>query len=520
MPLDRVDAVIFDVDGVITDTASVHAAAWRRMFDAFLASRARRTDEAFVPFDAEEDYRQFVDGKPRYDGVRSFLASRGIVLPEGDPTDPSDRETVCGLGSRKNELFLEQLREHGAEPYRSTTELVRELVRRGVGVAAVSASRNMSEVLEAAGVAELFPVRVDGVIADELRLPGKPHPAAFLEAARRLDVEPSRAAVVEDARSGVEAAARGGFAFVIGVDRTGDGDALRTAGADIVVPDLAELEVESDVGSAPSSIRTLPLALDHAEAVARRIGGRRPAVFLDYDGTLTPIVERPEAATLSSASRRSIRAFAARFPVAVVSGRDLADVRAMVDVDGIAYAGSHGFDLMHPDGRAEQLAVDFLPDLDAAERELAPRLEQVPGARLERKRFAIAIHERQVDDDRLTDVEAAVSAVAVTHPRLRRTGGKKVVELRPAIDWDKGKAVLWLLETLRMDDAAHVPIYVGDDETDEDAFQAIREVGLGVVVRGEGDDRTTFARFALRDPDEVLAFLRLIADAAGGERGP
>ncbi|HEX6131731.1 MAG TPA: beta-phosphoglucomutase family hydrolase, partial [Actinomycetota bacterium] len=278
LPLVGLDAVIFDVDGVITDTASIHAAAWRRMFDAFLAARAQRTHAAFVPFDAEEDYRRYVDGKSRYDGVRGFLGSRGIVLPEGDPTDPSGRETVCGLGNRKNQLFLGQLREHGAEPYRSTIELVRELVRRGIRVAAVSASRNLSEVLQAAGIAELFPVRVDGVIADELGLAGKPDPAVFLEAARRLDVEPSRAAVVEDARSGVEAAARGGFAFVIGIDRTGDGDALRAAGADVVLQDLAELGIDAPPGAAPSSSRTLPLALVEADAIIRRIAGKRPAV--------------------------------------------------------------------------------------------------------------------------------------------------------------------------------------------------------------------------------------------------
>ncbi len=513
LTLDRLEAVIFDMDGVITDTASVHAAAWKRLFDAHLWERSERTGESFVPFDADEDYRRYVDGKPRYDGVRSFLASRGIELPEGDPGDPPDRETVCGLGNRKNELFLENLREHGAEPYPSTVRLLHELSGRGVKTAAISASKNMSEVLEAAGVADLFPVRVDGVVAAELGLPGKPDPAVFVEAARRLGIDPSRAAVVEDALSGVEAGRRGGFALVIGVDRTGDSDGLRAAGADVVVGDLGELELEPG----RSSIRDLPLSLEREGEIRELLRDRRPVVFLDYDGTLTPIVERPEDALIPASTRGAIERLATLIPVAIVSGRDLADVRRMVGVEGIAYAGSHGFDLVRPDGSTDQRAREFLPDLDAAERELSPRLEPVPGARIERKRFAVAVHFRQVAEGSVAQVEAAVAEVAAAHPRLRRTGGKKVFELRPDVDWDKGKALLWLLQALGLEGSEQLPIYLGDDETDEDAFRAIGERGLGVVVRGEGDDRPTLARYALRDPDEARAFLELLADQASGK---
>jgi len=516
LPLERIDAVIFDMDGVITDTASAHAAAWKRLFDAYLRERAERTGGPFVPFDADADYRRYIDGRPRYDGVRAFLAARGIHLPEGDPDDSPDRETVCGLGNRKNELFLEHLREHGAEPYASTVELVRELERRGVRTAAISASQNMSEVLEAAGVGELFPVRVDGLVADELGLPGKPDPAVFVEAARRLGVEPSRAAVIEDALSGVEAGRRGGFALVVGVDRTGDAEGLRAAGADVVVGDLGEL----DLGATGSNVRDLPLALERAGEIRGLLSGRRPVVFLDYDGTLTPIVERPEDATLPARTRAAIERLAALLPVAVVSGRDLADVRRMVGVQGIAYAGSHGFDLVRPDGSADQRAREYLPDLDAAERELRPRLERVPGARIERKRFAVAVHHRRVDEELVPAVEAAVAEVAAAHPRLRRTGGKKVFELRPDVDWDKGRALLWLLEALGLEDPKHLPVYVGDDETDEDAFRAVRDGGLGVIVRGEGDDRPTLARYALRDPEEARAFLDLVAGAASPEGTP
>lgn len=252
IPIDRIRAVVFDMDGVVTDTASVHAAAWKRLFDEYLETRADRTDGPFVPFDQNEDYRRYVDGRPRYDGVRAFLTSRGIDLPEGDPSDPRDRETVCGLGNRKNDYFLAHLREHGAEPYPSTVTLVRDLRARGIRTAIISASRNMTVVLEVAGLADLFEVRVDGVTSAEAGLPGKPDPAIFLEAVRRLGEAPERAVVVEDAIAGVEAGRRGGFALVVGVDRTGDPDSLRSAGADVVVSDLEELRIvdpeEEDTG--------------------------------------------------------------------------------------------------------------------------------------------------------------------------------------------------------------------------------------------------------------------------------
>jgi beta-phosphoglucomutase family hydrolase len=231
------DAVVFDMDGVVTDTASVHARAWKRLFDEVLAERGQ------PPFDIETDYRRYVDGKPRSAGIRDFLASRGITLPEGDPDDPPERETVAGLGNRKNGYFLTELREQGAKPYPTTVELVRRLGEKGIGTAIISASRNMDEVLKSAGLADLFRVRVDGNEAARLGIPGKPDPAVFLEAASRLGAEPARAAVVEDAIAGVEAGRRGRFGLVVGVDRTGDADGLRRAGADVVVSDLGELEI-------------------------------------------------------------------------------------------------------------------------------------------------------------------------------------------------------------------------------------------------------------------------------------
>jgi alpha,alpha-trehalase len=235
------DAVLFDLDGVLTDTAKVHAASWKRMFDVFLQVWADEHNEPFQPFDIETDYTTYVDGKPRYEGVRSFLASRSINLPYGQPQDPPNHRTICGLGNRKNDLFNEVLATDGVEAYAGSVAMVHHIRRQGLKTAVVSSSRNCQAVLDAAELAELFEVRVDGEVAVRLHLAGKPAPDTFLNAAAQLGVVPKRAVVVEDALSGVQAGRDGGFGLVIGIERHGEADDLLANGADIVVTDLGEL---------------------------------------------------------------------------------------------------------------------------------------------------------------------------------------------------------------------------------------------------------------------------------------
>jgi beta-phosphoglucomutase family hydrolase len=236
-----VRACLFDLDGVLTKTAIVHAAAWKQMFDDYLRERAGRSGDEFVPFDATADYGEYVDGKPRYDGVRSFLASRGIELSEGSGDDPPGAETIHGLGNRKNELVLRLIREQGVEAYPGSVRYLHATRDAGLRRAVVSSSTNCRDVLVAAGIEALFEVRIDGVVAEREGLKGKPAPDTFLAGARALGVDPGEAAVFEDALAGVAAGRAGGFACVVGVDRVGHAKALSEHGATVVVRDLAEL---------------------------------------------------------------------------------------------------------------------------------------------------------------------------------------------------------------------------------------------------------------------------------------
>jgi trehalose 6-phosphate phosphatase len=503
-----VDAVLFDLDGVVTQTVRLHAAAWKELFDGYLHQRATREHKVFQPFDADADYRRYVDGKPRYAGVESFLKSRDIGLPYGDSADSPERETVCGLGNKKDDIFLRRLKTQGVEVFKSTVALIHSLNARGIKTAVVSSSKNCAAVLEAAGLADLFMVRLDGVDVARLKLKGKPDPDIFLKAAERLSVGPARAVVIEDAIAGVQAGRNGNFGLVIGVARQGNHAALQQNGADIVVGDLDEIDLDGGKACAVRNTLDLPSALDRWEEIARRLQSRRVAAFLDYDGTLTPIVDRPDQALLSEGMRRSVAALAERCPVAIISGRDRADVQRLVQIDTLVYAGSHGFDIVGPHGMQTRYehGTDLVPIVERAEEELRQRLAGVKGVLVEHKKFSVAIHVRSVDPAEERAVEAIVDDVLAGHPELRKGYGKKVFELQPRLDWHKGHAVRWVLRALGLDGPDVLPLYIGDDLTDENAFEAVAERGLGIVVAAAS--RSTSASYVLKNPDEVHLFLR------------
>lgn len=484
-------AVILDLDGVITQTARLHARAWKQMFDEYLPQQQ-------APFTLDVDYYTYVDGKPRYEGVRSFLASRGIELPQGTPEDPPEKKTICGLGNRKNTIFLKLLEKEGVEIYTDTVEQIQRWREQGVKTAVISSSRNCEAILKTAALTNLFDVKVDGVDSERLELKGKPAPDIFWQAARQLGVKPEQAIVVEDAIAGVEAGRAGGFKQVVGVVRDGNSEALRAHGADLVVRDLRVLS------------NIFRSALEHLDEIEHRLGDRHLALFTDYDGTLTPIVKRPEEATLSEEMRSLLQQLAKRGTLAVISGRDLADVQNLVKLENLYYAGSHGFEIAGLNGMHEQQkdAQACLKDLEDAERELCDRLREISGVRVERKHFAIAIHYREAAESDVHDVEGIVDEVISQHPRLRKRSGKKIFELQPDIPWDKGRAVCRLLEQLDLKSSDVLPIYLGDDTTDEDAFQALGDRGIGIRVGAF--DESTHADYYLGDPDEVKQFFQAL----------
>ena len=494
------DAGVFDLDGVVTDTASLHRTAWKDMFDAFLAAHG----EAHGPF-SDDDYYRFVDGRPRYEGVRVFLESRGIELPYGEPDDPPARETVCGLGNRKNEAFNRRLAQGGVEVFGNSVKLIHMIRAHGLKTALVTSSRNAEAVLAAAELKPLFDTIVDGNEAGKRRLKGKPHPDTYRHALEALGVEPARAFGVEDATSGIESIRAAGYRLVIGVDRADQRQALLRHGADIVVRDLGELRF-GPAGKDPD----LPDALARFDDLAHRFAGQKPAIFLDYDGTLTAIVARPELAVLDEPMRASLAELSGLLPVAIISGRDRADVEDLVALPDLVYAGSHGFDIAGPGGlkREYEAAADFVPALDEAEKRLRAALGDIDGVLIERKRYAIAVHYRLVAECQTAAVEQGFDAVLSEVGNLRRTAGKKVFEMRPKLAWDKGKAVLWLLAELGLDRPDILPVYIGDDETDEDAFAALAGRGIGILVADA--PQKTYAEYRLESPAAVGLFLRRI----------
>ena len=503
-----IDAFILDMDGVVTNTARAHAEAWKRAFDELLQERSQSDGEKFIPFDERFDYLRFVDGKPRYEGAASFLASRGISLPLGQPGDGPDIQTIHGIGNRKNKYFVEHLERYGAEPYPTTVKFIQDMKSRGYRFALFTASKNADKVLESSGLRALFETVVDGNDALELGLKGKPAPDVLLEAGRRLKAPVDRVVVIEDALSGVEAARAGGFATVIGIDRADHGSELKRHGADIVVRDLSELVVEGE-----RKVEVwLPSAMDNISRIFRSLTGGTPAIFLDYDGTLTPIVDKPTMATLSDRTRNILKELSRQCSVSIVSGRDLDDVRRMVGIEGLTYVGSHGFEVLGPNDsfHRQERGEPFLPSLSSAESDLRAAAKKVSGAWIERKKFAVTMHYRDVLDEEIPRLEMLFDEVASTHPDLRKAGGKKVFELLPNIDWNKGTMIESLLEMMDTKVAKTRPLFIGDDVTDEDAFHVLADSGVTIVVSDH--PRESAARYSLKNVDEVASFLERLTE--------
>lgn len=529
--------VIFDLDGVVTQTATIHARSWKIVFDDYLRLRAKRSGEPFQEFTYQDDYLTYVDGKPRYKGVQNFLASRNIHLPFGDPADPPDKETICGIGNKKNQLFDKLLQEEGAEVFESTITLIKDLKKNDIRVGVASSSKNCRAVLKSAQLEDLFETIVDGIVSQELNLKGKPEGDIFVAAAKNLGSFPEDSVVVEDASSGVEAGRNGGFGLVLGVARENNEKELSKYGADLVVSDLAEINTNlindwflrkpkpfflcfDNLKQAPQIFRPEHLKGKNIylnpfyQRTGKSVITDNPKLtfFLDYDGTLTPIVVSPELAILAPDMKRTVENLAEIHTVAIVSGRLREDVQNLVGIKGIFYAGSHGFDIEGPGGfkMVHEAAKKTIPLISAIIRQLKERLGHINGILIEEKKFSVAAHYRKVlNIADLQFIEKVVKEIVQEHSELRILLGKKVFEILPNIDWDKGKAVKWIMNALNIPWQPTTVFYLGDDTTDEYAYRTIITRGTALIV-SDNPEKISTADFQLQSTVEVKEFFEQI----------
>jgi len=507
-------AVIFDLDGVITRTAALHARAWKQMFDALLEQREREDGTPQPPFDMVHDYRTYVDGKSRLEGLQAFLEARRIDLPWGESSDRAGAETVNGLGRLKNQILRDLIDREGVDVFPGSVVVAAQARLADLKTAVVTSSKNGPLIMDRSGLMDLFDALVDGNVAEQMSLRGKPQPDIMMESTRRLGVRSEEAILFEDAVAGVQAGRAAGMKLVIGVARDGNQQQLEDAGAHLVVGDLSELRFLATKPRSTASLLHAGEAIPIVRALTASVP--RTAVFLDYDGTLTPIVSRPELATLDDTVRHTLSRLAEHCTVTVISGRSMDDVRSLVGLEGLFYAGSHGFEIAGPDGAHSPLK--HIEDVAAAVRQVAEalheRLDHIEGVLIEEKPLSVAVHFRLAPADAEPEVSEAIEVIVSRYSELRRSEGKKVIEIRPDIDWDKGRAVDFLLEHLGIDAATALVVYVGDDLTDEDALRALQGRGIGVVVR-DSVPRDTYADLALEDPQEVHDFLETLVRVTG-----
>ncbi len=510
--LDRnsIDAIILDLDGVITDTASLHEQAWKTTFDSFLSELSKNTNELFQPF-SHDDYLIYLDGKPRFRGAQDFLHSRGIDLPSGYHDDPSGFFTVSSIANKKNRLYFRYIDEQGVSVFPDTRAMLTKWKIQGFKLALISSSRSCHYIIERAGLSGAFEAIVDGNDLITMRLNGKPHPDMFFYAADKLGAKYARSAIIEDAVSGVEAGKKGNFGATIGVARSGSTQLLLDHGADRVVVSLKELSNPPQ----PGEIKGLPSLNLLIEEFFSNYQFNRTALFLDYDGTLTPIVSHPEDARLSSYTQNLLEKLSQKCIVAIVSGRDRREIESLVNIPTLYYAGNHGFDITGPGNTTfvYPKVSTIQPYLSRAETYISESLSSIPGILIERKQFSIAIHYRQVISEHVEKIKNELDIICGIIDGFKITSGKKVYEFQPDVNWNKGDAVLWLIEKI-------VPIaslspeytfmYMGDDMTDEDAFREVAEFGIPILVGSHG--AATVATYHLENVTQTNEFLQKLVD--------
>lgn len=483
-------AIIFDMDGVLTDTRDYHYTSWKQTFDEYLLSKGVKTEFT------HQDYNDYVDGKIRSEGIQSFLSSRGLEITE---------DQVNRLGNLKNSYFQKNILSGRLSPFREVEQTLKKLHSKGVKLAVVSASENCRKILESLHLTDLFDEILDGTDAKTLHLRGKPENDYYLTMLNHLGVDAHYCALVEDSISGVLAGKKSNLT-VFGMSRTNQTspEKLIEAGADYVISDI-------------TPVIDIPNALKHWNDVLLRLNDKEPALFLDFDGTISEIVSHPDDASLVPGVKEVLFTCSRSLKVAIISGRDRMDVKTRVGIDDIFYAGNHGQDISGPGcfHYTYDTADQYLPSLEKFNLSIESLLLGIEGLIIERKKYCTAIHFRMTNPDAERTIRDKVQSTMMTFPELRVREGKKVLEVLPDIEWGKDQAVLKLVEVLNLDLKKIIPIFIGDDTTDEEAFVGLKDKGLCIRVAND-TNLNTHAHYYLSDPNEVKQFISLISNKFSG----
>jgi trehalose 6-phosphate phosphatase len=501
-------SVILDLEGAVVQTKDLHRLSWKEVFKKY--QEENQSDQFTF---SDEDFVAYFAGKQGTEGLQSFLASKGIDLPFGNNDNAVSYSTISGLCNLKSRLFLDLLESNDVKTYDNSIVQIRAWKSMGLKCGLVTSSESGGLLLEKAGLVGLFDSKIDLSRISERHLRDKPAPDIYLESARDLGTTPSECVVFDDSVYGVQAGTRANISLVVGIAHSGNKKSLFNNGADVVVDNLSQIDLNS------KEIKMFfteyaPSLFSNYQNFMEILGDKKPVLFLDYDGTLTPIVKNPSDAILSDEMRSVLSDYGSKFPVAIISGRDMDDLKNLVKIKDMVYGGSHGFRISGPDGlyMEHSKSADIIPGLNAIEKKLHVLFDgKIKGIKIERKRYAIAVHYRNVGAEFVPGIIEKVVGIIGQNPGFRKGEGKKVIEVRPDVDWHKGKAISWLLERPEfLAGQEVVPIYIGDDLTDEDVFATLPEQGIGILVGFHGGN--TKARYSLKNVYQVQNFIEMLTN--------
>jgi trehalose 6-phosphate phosphatase len=500
----QIKAVVFDIDTIL-DTERLHHTVWKQVLNEFLNNNYPEK----APL-SEEEYDRFIAGKPKIERIKNLLDSREVSLSFGSHEDPPGEKSICALENQKSRLFNQLLVAASTNYHKQIYNRIIEWKEAGIMTAVVSSDEHFSKIPDTEDLQNLFDVKVDGSAAKKMGLKDKPEADVFMEAVKQMGLSPAECALFDSTVCGLQAASKASFGLVAGIPKQNNAKELSENGADVIVHDFDELDLLNDPEIKMRFENPIPPFASEYTKIGELLHDKTPVIFLDYDGTLTPIVNRPEDAILSDEMKEVLKACASRLHVAIVSGRDMIDLKNRVDIDEIIYAGSHGFRISGPEELylEHEKSASLLPRLDETEKQLQQIFSgKFKGVQVERKRYAIAVHYRNARKEEIPDIKQTVTELVEKTSGLKTGEGKMILEIKPDIDWHKGKAVHWILEKLNLTDRdKYLPIYIGDDITDEDAYESLSEWGISIQV-GPGIVPSA-SKFRLKNIYQVRIFLK------------